>query len=541
MKKIQITLMLAVVCLSGCCLVADGRNGLAELARTEDAHVIWHGDDGKVFWNAHAERFIYPPAFAFTNRADAAKYRFTVTDDRLVDHCFEAKEATAPLSPVWRDVPSDGFVRATCRAFSADGRDLGVVGERRFWKAAGFEPGTYPPAKRSYAEAAAMAFEQTLSSNVFMRRLAETGKPDRTFYFSCYPSKMHSAEIRAMLRYEKLRPDRKADAMKLARAAADYLLSAMQPADAPLAYFTPTYEKGEKHADAVNSYFGQNMLVYPAEAGSAFVELAVASGEKKYLDAAEKIASTYAKLQGEDGTWYLKMWEKDGKPVNENRLTPMSVIVFMESLHNATGKAAYREIADRAFVFIEQRLLKDWNWEGQFEDVEPSARYHNLTKHTACSTAMYLLKRYPGDRGRIAQARELLRFAEDQFVMWTRPSRGDGRGWRTQKGPNPHNLQTDYLGWRCLPGVTEQYDWYVPIDASAAKLIRTYLALYAAEKSPLDLAKARTLGDSITRAQRDDGSIPTHWTEWSMTHDTDWLNCHLEAAQALEMLAEIRE
>ena len=278
------------------------------------------------------------------------------------------------------------------------------------------------------------------------------------------------------------------------------------------------------------------------ECAAALTQAAAGEGLALTIhDAAEKIASTYAKLQGEDGTWYLKMWEKDGKPVNENRLTPMSVIVFMESLHNATGKAAYREIADRAFVFIEQRLLKDWNWEGQFEDAPPSACYRNLTKHTACETAIYLLKRYPGDRGRIAQARELLRFAEDQFVMWTRPSRGDGRGWRTQKGPNPNNIQTHYLGWRCLPGVTEQYDWYVPIDASAAKLIRTYLALYAAEKSPLDLAKAWTLGDSITRAQRDDGSIPTHWTEWSMTHDTDWLNCHLAAAQALEMLAEIRE
>ena len=38
-----------------------------------------------------------------------------------------------------------------------------------------------------------------------------------------------------------------------------------------------------------------------------------------------RIAETYLRLQGEDGTWYLKMNETDGSPVSGNRLVPTGV------------------------------------------------------------------------------------------------------------------------------------------------------------------------------------------------------------------------
>ena len=79
---------------------------------------------------------------------------------------------------------------------------------------------------------------------------------------------------------------------------------------------------------------------------------------------------------------------------------------------------------------MEKGPLTDWNWECQFEDVQPHPPYKALTKHQACSTAMFLLKRFPGDARRLAQARELLRFAEDQFVYWEKPCRADGTGYR---------------------------------------------------------------------------------------------------------------
>ena len=65
--------------------------------------------------------------------------------------------------------------------------------------------------------------------------------------------------------------------------------------------------------------------------------------------------------------------------------------------------AALPPAADKAFAYIERGPMADWNWEGQFEDIRPaSGRWRNLTKHPACSVAMYLLRRFPGDRRRTA-------------------------------------------------------------------------------------------------------------------------------------------
>ena len=173
-----------------------------------------------------------------------------------------------------------------------------------------------------------------------------------------------------------------------------------RPEGSPLAGWPHTYE-GTNNTAAV--YAGQQMLVYPAKSGAAHLSLYAATKDERYLAAARRIAATYLKLQGGDGTWYLKLYEKDGQPVNGNRLMPNGVIDFLGRLYGVTGEVSYRQAADRAFAYIDEGPLKIWNWEGQFEDVPPSEPYFNLTKHSACDTAIYLLKRFPKDELRLRQ------------------------------------------------------------------------------------------------------------------------------------------
>ena len=54
----------------------------------------------------------------------------------------------------------------------------------------------------------------------------------------------------------------------------------------------------------------------------------------------------------------------------------------------------------------------------------------------------------------IAEAKELLAWSEDQFVVWSDPI---------------HNM--DWRNWK-TPTALEQYDYYTPIDASMADFIR---------------------------------------------------------------------
>lgn len=66
--------------------------------------------------------------------------------------------------------------------------------------------------------------------------------------------------------------------------------------------------------------------------------------------------------------------------------------------------------------------------------------------------------------------------------------------------------------------------------------------MYKLEKKPLDLAKARALGDSLTRLQNDSGRIPT-WAEHEASqneHNNDWINCMFYSADTLKMLSEFQ-
>ena len=68
----------------------------------------------------------------------------------------------------------------------------------------------------------------------------------------------------------------------------------------------------------------------------------------------------------------------------------------------------------------------------------------------------------------------------------------------------------------------------------------------AADPNPLYLEKARTLGDSMTNIQHDNGCIPTHWVNvkadpkgyrgYEKPGD-EWVNCLIASARALANLA----
>ena len=498
---------------------------LAKLVAEDLARPVRPGGvGGQEFWNANALWFVYPPAFDFPAVEGAEKYQFRVIDSAGKVHEFTDANPKASLVKVWGELP-DGM---NVLWWEASGWGPLRQASRVFWKMAPYRPGSYPKPPYGYGEAVRRGYGYVLDLK-FMRTFVETGKPDPEYLLNCYPAKMDTGLINGMICCAKVVPERREDALRLARAAADHLLAVSQPADAPLAYFPPTYSGQSRTA---KEYAGMNMLRYPAFAAQAYLSLHDVTKERKYLDAAFGIAATYLRLQGEDGTWYLKLYEKDGRPVNPNRLQPLGVVDLFDEVFRRTGDAAYRAAADRAFAFVEKGPLHDWNWEGQFEDILPCGKYVNLSKPMACDAALYLLRRWPKDAGRIAQAREILRFSEDQFVLWEVP---EPAAWLRYFG-----MPSWKYNYR-LPAVIEQYHYRELIDASAAKLIRTYLALYRATGNPLDLAKARTLGDSCVRMQRENGRIPTLWNRLDAADvQEDWVDCMIETLGALQELDEAK-
>ena len=372
-----------------------------------------------------------------------------------------------------------------------------------------------------------------------MTVLAETGRPDQKYQHNAYVSKTHAAHIKAMLDWMKLEPSQREKAMGFARASAEFLLKELEPKDAPLAWWPPTYGRtplefdprtdgpykkphmiGNEPEGAVK-YRGEVMLLYPADVGKSFIDYHVETGDGRFLAAAVGIAETYLRTRRADGSWPLKMRLATGEAIGENTLVPNRVLELFDALYDVTGDLKWRNAASDCFAWLEAHPLKDWNWDGQFEDIKPERPYRNPTKHNAVETMLYMLKRFPGDKTRLALCRKILEFCEKRFVVWKTPA--------------------NHPKWPA-PSVLEQYSCFTPIDASSAKMIRAYMAMYQAEGRSEDLAKARALADTITRVQKSSGRIPTFWdgvtTDEGLSCERyDWLNCMAAAAHALTLLS----
>ena len=409
--------------------------------------------------------------------------------------------------------------------------------------AAKYRAGAYPPAARSYREAAKMAYRY-MTSLPAMTVLVETGKPNQKYQHNAYVSKTHAAHIKAMLDWAKLEPEKRETAMRFAKASAEFLLKELEPADAPLAFWPPTYGRKPLEFDpktdgpykkramignepeAAVKYRGEVMLLYPADVGSAFVDYWRETKDDRFLVAAKGIAETYLRMRRAGGGWPLKMKLATGEPIGENTLVPNYPMALFNALHDATGDQKWKDASDACFAWLEEHPLKDWNWDGQFEDIRPCKPYANPTKHNAVDTVIEMLRRYPGDATSIAQCRKIMEFCEKRFVVWEAPE--------------------NHPKWPA-PSVLEQYSCFTPIDASAAKMICGYLAMYRAEGRAEDLAKARALADTVTRVQKPSGRIPTFW-EGVNTGDSDlsnerydWLNCMAAAAKSLTELSCVTE
>lgn len=484
------------------------------------------GKNGAPFWNIYARRFIYVPSFDFTAFSGVKKYRFTVCDANNKVHTFTADRPDAPLTEVWDALPV-GFTTVSVDALDDKGVVVDNSGVRKFYRAAPFS-GNYPPAIRSYNDSARWALKHIFDQQ-HIQDWRKTGKPSRSYQLYCYPSKIIGSVIGGMLTYAKLSEKDRDAALDIAVKAADYLISISEPAGAPLEYMPPTYMWNERSA---YEYAGQNMMIYPCNVGAAYMRLYREIKVEKYREAARRIAETYYKLQQPNGSWYLKIYQKNGEPVvgknskNGNSTTPnycmpVGIADFLTEMADELGEEKYREAARRAIAYVRKTVLPAFNWEGQFEDQAPTVPYYNNTKHMAARFAQYLLRQKKCSKKDLETARTLLRFAEDQFVVWDK---------QMPRYPIFRSHSSQWL----TPCVLEQYTYYVPIDASAAALLNFYVSMHKKSNSPLDLAKAKALADSITRAQdQKTGRYMTYWENNERGTLSGWINCAMGTAYAM--------
>jgi maltose/maltodextrin transport system substrate-binding protein len=256
------------------------------------------------------------------------------------------------------------------------------------------------------------------------------------------------------------------------------------------------------------------MTLYPAEAAMAYLDLYDATHDEKYLTVARTIADTYLRLQLKCGTWYQILDSVTGEAVAPNLLVPTYVILFFDRLRDSYGITKYESVREKAFNWIMANTMKTYNWQGQFEDVGAKAPYEDQSNPDVTGVSIILFNASDKHPEYLAMAKEMLRFAEDQFVVWDRRDAVAGPNW-------------------AIPSALEQYVCYTPINASNHALIRAFIAGYKATGDTMYKAKALALADTLTVAWKDFGSneIPT-WMNYGEPSN-DWMNCSVVSAITL--------
>lgn len=530
MKKILTVLAFgAMMC--GCC--STDRNAQTNFARingqaaVEYLQPIRPGYESRnPFWNKFAQKFIYAPAFDFRKIDGATQYRFTVkpaAEGATESWAFTSDTPTAPLSPIWNDI-AVGKVRLTVEALDNAGKVIGVAGEREFRRDYPFE-GPYLPARRDYRQAAVMGI-------LFVHNMPEVQhwktatEPDMNYSHNTYPCKIIGATIRMEVLLAKLLPQYKEEATAIAKNAAQFLIDQSRPEGAPLAFFPPTYYK-----DLVASRYdwnqGKTMMMEAISAGLGFLDLYDLTGEKKYLDHALGIADTYLRHQNADGSLPTKVDYKTGEPVNNARAMLTNYMNYLHRLHRQYGVEKYADALAKAEKWMKETALESFDMTGQFEDVtilglEP---YENLTNCTAAPYASYLLTKDNPSEQEIADAIDLTRLCEDQFVYWDMELNDDGiKRFNT-------------------PCVIEQYKYKTPVDNSACVVANALLNIYLTTGSEVALAKATALIDNVTVMQNSlNGQIPTTWDYRNTKRDrnrTYWINCSYSSITTLLRMADL--
>lgn len=474
------------------------------------------GVNGSPYWNGFAPQFMFCPSFEFKAAEGCTDYLFVAEDVKGNKFEFHAKETGALLTPVWDDL-TPGKVKLSVYVAATNEK----VGEREFTKSEPFAD-SYPLATTEDLRTAAMKSYDYIFNLPYVQSYAIDGTPGE-YVLNFYITKMISAIIPAMLKYSELRPEKAETAMKIAVNSADFLISLTAPEDSPIAGIPPTYynpsgktDFGEGYGTAVKRQ-KENMIIYPASAGLSYVKLYKAVNDKKYLDAAMKIAEYYKKNVLENGSWYNLVSIETGKPTAPNFTIPNTIASFLYSIYEITGEEEYKKLSDNAIKFIHENCLKLFNWEGQFEDARLSVNYSNLTHFITDYIIEDITKHHSDDKESVETAKELMRYVEDQFVVWKFPESDEEKST-----------------WYAPCGL-EQYACHYPIDSSTAIISGAFTNLHKITKEPLYLRKAHTLATSIVINQdKETGFVPTFWYDFPVY----WVNCHIGSANRLFELAD---
>jgi len=242
-----------------------------------------------------------------------------------------------------------------------------------------------------------------------------------------YPAFHHALYIRAFLA-EWHRTD---DPQCLARARqlAEWNLARRTPADclyASLFYSTVSKGKvgGNVDGDAI-------MTDKPAIMALAMLELAVATGEARYREAAVAVAGTLAKTQLPEGNWPFRVNPITGEVREAYTSSAIYAVMLFEALGQG-GEHRWDAAKAKALQWILDGPAKTMLWKGFYEDVSAATGKDNRTNWDCIDTARWLVAHRAENPEYLRLALRLHDWVAKEFVE-TNAAWSPAEGLREQK------------------------------------------------------------------------------------------------------------
>jgi hypothetical protein len=238
---------------------------------------------------------------------------------------------------------------------------------------------------------------------------------------------------------------------------------------------------------------------YTAWAGYAYIDLYTLTGEQKWLDAATRLAGSFASMQQESGTWTWadensgelgsRTYSRESEEWYERweEISAAEFLYFFGRLRAECGVEEFRETEHRALEWMKRMQGRTHLWVHNGEVGRFNVRQPEMF-------ALYLLECAREEDGDDALAEELARMCEEKAVSW---ARGPGLAPFVAE---PH-LRAGSLG-------------SPPNTASATRLARVFIALARRTGNDLWLAKAKALTHAVLSIQNPaTGEIYQHRAE----------------------------
>jgi hypothetical protein len=471
-------------------------------------------------------RYIHPPRVEWVVLESCTRYELILVQGDKILGITNATTSPHFIENGWDKITPGKKAAVVIQGFDKEGQKKALSGIQPFYAALDYDPAVASKKKRSYRQAAIMAFEALYNykfpagtsaptegpaSKILPILLAAANGPNYAYDHN-FPVLHDWLHVDMLVALNKIADQNlKLKIMDYADSVGTHLLIC-RILDEDFMYKgmirgCADYEgKGALGIPSVRGTAEEEQirrLVEPAKCGyaaEALVKLYELTGHRKYLDAASQIAEILVKTQREDGSWPARVDGKTGEVIAEYSTSAVAAISFLDRLNKNSPDKRWFTTRNKAIEWIQENPLKTYGWVLLYDDADArtanSNMYQTLSNYDLFKFICYAAANPEAVDNAAEHIKRQFEWCDNHFTFY-----GDD----PILGFNPHYPSVCEQG---KPAIPNEGCW-CPMDGHTVNWGRAHLATYLLTKNKLNLEKAKAAANTLTQVQVDNGATLT--------------------------------